>query len=451
MSESVVDVLEGTTFAGKTTIGFGLKFIIEVRKSIQKQHLIAGESKGTVEAHIINPENGLLDLWGDEIEYNPDGKGKVGLPHLKMEDKIIYVVGYSDISKYKKVLGGQFGCVGIDEVNIANMDFVREMFLPRFDYCLLTLNPDNPDLDIYKEVINRSRPLEYLKSHVPDYIWEELKKEKPVNGWNYWFFTYDDNISLTPEKRMALLNSQPEGTKQYKTKIEGRRTKGVGLLLRLMKHNIITEFELLNKMKSSRDDGEDLKFLKFSCGVDTSYSRESDDTISFIFGGLTNKYQWIVLEETVLNNKGRSEEELIAPSDIPRMLCEFLDMCRDKWCSKNITIRDVYVDSADSATLSELTKYKRTHGIIYNFIPSWKKTTIMNRINLENGWLAQGYYLILEHCVNHIKEHNKYSWKPNADEPEDGNDHTINASQYSWLPYKQLIGGNRDGVDKDND
>jgi len=40
----------------------------------------------------------------------------------------------------------------------------------------------------------------------------------------------------------------------------------------------------------------------------------------------------------------------------------------------------------------------------------------------------------------HIKEHNTYSWLPNKDIPEDGNDHTINASQYGWIPYKEKIG-----------
>jgi phage terminase large subunit len=47
----------------------------------------------------------------------------------------------------------------------------------------------------------------------------------------------------------------------------------------------------------------------------------------------------------------------------------------------------------------------------------------------------------VEHCINHIKELESYSWKEDKDnEPEDRNDHTINASQYAWLPYKMDIG-----------
>ena len=84
--------------------------------------------------------------------------------------------GYSDISKWKKILGKQLGAVFVDEINIANMDFVRELFLPRFQYLMATLNPDNPNKEIYKEIVNRARPIEKYKDSVPSHIWEELNK-----------------------------------------------------------------------------------------------------------------------------------------------------------------------------------------------------------------------------------------------------------------------------------
>ena len=40
-----------------------------------------------------------------------------------------------------------------------------------------------------------------------------------------------------------------------------------------------------------------------------------------------------------------------------------------------------------------------------------------------------------------IRELESYSWKSDKDvEPEDGNDHMINSTQYGWLPYKHEIG-----------
>ncbi len=51
------------------------------------------------------------------------------------------------------------------------------------------------------------------------------------------------------------------------------------------------------------------------------------------------------------------------------------------------------------------------------------------------------FLLVQEYCQPEIDELNSYSWDEDNDNvPEDGNDHTINADQYSWLPYKHKIG-----------
>ena len=71
---------------------------------------------------------------------------------------------------------------------------------------------------------------------------------------------------------------------------------------------------------------------------------------------------------------------------------------------------------------------------------AYKKTTIIDRINFQLGWIAQGCYLVCEHCKNHLNELENYAWSEKADIPEDRNDHTINANQYAWLPYIDLIG-----------
>ena len=56
-------------------------------------------------------------------------------------------------------LGGQYGCLYIDELNTADIDFVREAAM-RCGYFMGTLNPDDPNLDVYKEYINCSRLLQ---------------------------------------------------------------------------------------------------------------------------------------------------------------------------------------------------------------------------------------------------------------------------------------------------
>ena len=439
-TDSKVDILEGTTYAGKTTIAFGIRFVQMAKETKLHKHLIAGESLGTIESNILNPDNGMLDLWGDEVVYYRNGHKDVSLPHLRIGDDVVYLVGYSDISKYKKVLGGQFGAVGIDEINIANINFVRQIFLPRFEYCLCTLNPDDPKKQIYTEYIDRARPTEKYKDLIPTQITKLQAKQEPVKNWHYWFFTYDDNDGITDEKREELLTSTKKGTVEYKTKIEGVRTKAVGIIFNLMPRNIITPAE-----------AKQMKFVQFTAGLDTSYSQKTSDTLAWTFGGITNQGVYVYLDEITANNadakpviiNGKSynpfkaNEGQIAPSDTTEISNAFMMKNKDDWGFS----RQIFIDSADAATMSEMLKAKYKNGWITEPIKSYK-IPIIDRIVLQNKWMASGYYLIVDTNKEHIDELNNYAWDADKDNvPEDGNDHTINSSQYNWIPYKLMIGG----------
>ena len=163
---ALVEFLEGTTYAGKTTVGI-VKFMLKVAQSPKKLHILSGLDLGTIEKNIINKDLGIIDIFGALVQYNANGKGQHSLPHLSYQNKIIYVLGYDNKSRWKKILGGQYGCLYIDEINIADMEYVREVSM-RCDYLLATLNPDDPSLPIYEEYINHSRPL-------PQYEQDALK------------------------------------------------------------------------------------------------------------------------------------------------------------------------------------------------------------------------------------------------------------------------------------
>ena len=157
LTETKRDYLEGTTAAGKTTVGI-FKFMMMVAKSDIKYHVMAGVDIGTIEKNVINSERGLLEQFEDIADYHGSGKGNIRLPHIEYITpngiKIIYVCGMDDKRRWKKVLGSQFGCVYIDEVNLADMEFMREI-THRCKYMMTTSNPDSPDLDVYKEFIKR--------------------------------------------------------------------------------------------------------------------------------------------------------------------------------------------------------------------------------------------------------------------------------------------------------
>lgn len=426
------DFLEGTTASGKTTVGAGVKFMRMVSRSRKKLHIIASKTTGTAEKNIIQQDNGILDIH-PKARYYGNGDKDNKLPHIKFEGKVIYILGYDNRDKWELVLGSQFGCVYIDEINTANIDFIREIST-RNDYLMATLNPDDPNLDVYKEFINRSRPYKKYAADVPQEIMQELK-EDPVPKWRYWFFAFRDNLSLTPEAIEKKIRSAPPGTKLYKNKIQGLRGKATGLIFPNFdrKQHAVPAAWIQQQIQSGK-----IKFKKFSAALDTSYSSKSPDTIAMVFQGITEDRKLVTLAEKVYSNADLNTP--LAPSDTVLKLIDFLEQCRNEWGFS----RDVFVDSADQATLTELRKYKRLHGCLYNFVDAYKKVGIIDRIKLQLGWIQQGCYLVVDACMEHLGELDRYSWDESKDKPEDRNDHTINANQYAWIPYRQLIGFEED-------
>ena len=438
-NKAVVEILEGTTASGKTTTGM-VKFILKVMESKQKLHIISGQNLGVVEKNIINCDLGILDIFGTNVKYNPKGRGQNGLPHLSIasgdEEKIIYILGYDNAIRWKYALGGQYGCIYIDEINTAHMDYVRQTFM-RCDYLMATLNPDDPDKEIYQEFINRCRPIDKYKGTAPKEI-EDMLNEEHTDKWVWWYFSFDDNAGLSEKKKEQIKKSHKVGTSEYRHYILGLRGKAEGIIFDNFDEKVhcITYNQSLALIKDKSNKKQEEWFVQFSAGLDTSYSKNSDDTIAMSFIGITNKRNIYLLAEEVYNNK--YEKTPCAPSDIADKFFNFLEKNRGIYGFAH----DTFIDSADQATITELAKYKLKNGTIYNFNSAYKGLKILDRITLQKGWFAKEQMYVVNTCKNYIKELKTYSWsdKKNKTEPEDANDHMINSVQYAWMPFKQKIG-----------
>ena len=434
-----VEFLEGTTAAGKTTVG-AVKFLLVVAESAKKQHIISGLDTGTIEKNILTKDLGLLDIFGGLLDYYPNGRGFESMPHLIYKtpngNKTIYILGYDNKSRWKKALGGQYGCLYIDEINVADMEYVREASM-RCDYLMATLNPDNPELPVYKEYINHSRPLpEFANDGPPELL--RMLNEPPKPNWIWWYFSMDHNAGLSEQKKQQIISNVPPGTKIYKNKILGLRGKTSGLVFSnfYRSKHLISEAEAKKLIKTQNHQKE--YFVKFSAGLDTAYSSSSPDTIAMSYIGITSLGRCLLLEERVYNNANLKEP--IAPSDTVLNYIAFLDRCRDKWGA----CRDCFIDSADQATITEFRKHVRKNGSLYAFNPAWKQMKIVDRINTQLGWFAKGMFLVCDTCKTYVSELESYSWKEDKDmEPEDANDHMINSVQYAWIPYTPKIGGEK--------
>lgn len=323
---------------GKTTVGAGVKFMYMVSASSKRLHIIAAKTTGIAEKNIIQQENGILDLHRNAV-YCGNGDRNNKLPHIKFEGKLIYVLGYDNKDKWENVLGSQFGCVYIDEINTADIDFVREIST-RNDYLLATLNPDDPSLPVYREFVNRSRPCAKYAADVPEEILRELTEE-PVPGWRYWFFSFRDNLSLTEADIQRKMDAAPKGTKLYKNKILGLRGRATGLVFDLQQRHIITAAQAAEH-----------RFLYYSIGCDTSYSRQSHDCLTFEAVGITADKKCILLLEETHNNRDKTNP--FAPSDVIPLLNRFAEQVKSRYGFA----RTIYIDSADAGTIQEAPKPK---------------------------------------------------------------------------------------------
>lgn len=365
---------------------------------------ICGKTVRSAERNIIVPLQSIVDITH---YYKLTYTRSVNLLTIEGNGKknSFYIFGGKDESSYELIQGITLSGVFLDEVVLMPRSFVEQALARTLSVenakLWFNCNPDTQMHWFLLEWINKSEQKKALHLH----------------------FAMEDNPILTAQQ-IENAKSMYEGI-FYRKYVLGEWVNAEGIIFTAFdrKKNIISE----NDIKS-------MKFICFTSGLDTAYSSKSEDTIAMTFAGITDNGKYVMLSEKVLNNKGRKIP--FAPSDIALKYAEFLENCRFKYGFA----RDVFIDSADSATITELYKMKRQTGSIYNFNPAWKKTKIIDRLSLMSGWLATGNYLINAECTEHIAELERYSWSDKENIPEDRNDHTINSSQYAWLPYKNMIG-----------
>jgi hypothetical protein len=232
--DSRIDVVEGPSGTGKTTAA-KLKFINRTFESERLQHFIAAESAVVANRNLVDGDTGLLELSKGAMKRGT--KNERG-QHLIMRDdanreKIIYILGYGDESRWKDILGSTTGCGLIDEANLAKYKFIvqaiRGMSRPTADFYLcFTLNPQDPSHENYQKLLNKARPLRRLLPEIPQGTIEELRKSPMMARMIYWHFLHQDNPELTAEAIQTFRDALLPGSPEYLSLIDGVRTTATG-------------------------------------------------------------------------------------------------------------------------------------------------------------------------------------------------------------------------------
>ena len=441
-----VEILEGQTSAGKTTIGIGLKFILLVSLSKKKLHLLCGYTMGKLESSIIVKENGIVDIanqLGYKVDYFPNGKGEVRLPHIvvygktRVEDKIIYCAGYSDTTKWKDILGNQYGIVAVDEANIADIDFLRELSMRR-DYWMMTLNPDDPNMPIYAEFINHSRPLKHYENDYPKELLNQLYSGEAKDGYIHWYFTMNDNRALSEEKKQQIIDSVPPNSKQYKNKILGLRGRSEGLVYEEFTDSKIipiNEFKYLpNEMVS-----------RVICGLDSGLNNDATALVTCL---LTTAGRLLCIPSFYYLPKIGSNANSIQARNIANWL--------NYWLPRfGINITNIVSIFGDSAALTQDLIYEINLQTPFNASAVEKKDILKDTQRVKSIIGKDDYFYIIDAGYRNplnpeellgqtdmfIVELNNKVWDLKKNQPEDGNDHCIDAFKYGSYYIYYAYGG----------
>ena len=436
-----VECAEGQTYAGKTTIG-AIKFILRVKASSKKQHCICGLDTGTIEKNIIKSEMGIETYFGDEIDYRGNGDVNYNLPHIYVKSnkglKVIFLFGYADQSRWKKALGGQFGCAMIDEVNTADMDLVREVAM-RCDYLLMTLNPDDPNLPIYREYINHCRPLPNFEKDVPSEMMNQLLSQPAKEGWVHWYFRMDDNPNLTPEKKASIIANVPEGSKTWKAKILGLRGRSEGLV-----YDEFTDKKIIKL--------EQFKWLpmemvsKVICGLDSGLNNDATALVTTL---ITTAGRLLVIPSFYYLPKIGSNANSQQAINIAKWL--------DYWLPRfGINITNMVSIIGDSAAITQDLMYEINLKTPFRAMKVEKKDILKDTQRVKSIIGKEDWFYIIDagyrnplnpnevlgHNDMFIVELNNQIWDLKKNQPMDGNDHCIDAFKYaSSYIYQMFRGG----------
>ena len=262
---SQVIFAEGTTNAGKSFI-VGIAFIMRIlsEDDTRTQFVLAGESVPVLERMFIQNEASFYNIFKPICEYTRAGQGGARIV-IEMgndrPDKTIYLVGYDNKKRWRSILGLTIHGFNIEEINIADDEFVSEAFIRTFrngGWMYATCNGGDPDLIVYTDYMNKGRPLDKWASQIPKETWEELNRSQPDMAFRYYFFSFDDNPTMTQKQRTALINNTPKNSYQWKTKIVGIRgiREGVIYAEYMTRERNIIDLDLLS------DDPKALDYLQ---------------------------------------------------------------------------------------------------------------------------------------------------------------------------------------------
>lgn len=364
-------IIEGKTGSSKSIIG-GIAAFHRIFKSPkeQNQFVIAATSIDTIERMVVDNKASFFNIYKKVCVYKASGVGGARIEIATPTGiKKLYFAGYDNAARYKKILGLTISGFILEEAHVAPDNFIGELFtrLYRNDsWMYATMNAGLPDQFVYMNYFNKARPRVKWAHHVPGYMWEELEKLEHDPNFIYWFFTFEDNPTMSDKQIEELWGAHVPGTYEYNSKVLARRGFVEGLLYARLLDNV-HEFHIR--------DIDKIIFEKVYVGIDIG---ATDKTIFVLLGMAHNSNIVRIIDVHEVRYKVEGEQDY---SLIIKQFDEFID----QWISK-VHISQVRIDRADPLFRNQLRNNSK-HRLSYQ---ASRSDRISERITLKQQLLMQG-------------------------------------------------------------
>jgi phage terminase large subunit len=369
--ETRFQIIEGKTGSSKSIIG-GIAAFHRIFKSPreQNQFAIAATSIDTLERMIIDNKSSFFNVYKKVCIYKSSGVGGARIEiSTPTGIKKLYLVGYDNVARYKKILGLTISGFIIEEAHVAPDGFISELFTRLYrnsSWLYATMNAGLPDQMVYTSYFNKARPHPKYLDQVPTYMMEELESLEADPNFRYWFFRFEDNPTMSDTQITELWGAHPEGSFEYNSKVLARRGFVEGLLYaRLLEKSPEIILERLKK----------LNLESIHIGIDIG---KTDKTV-FVMVGVPADLETVYIIDSHEVKSKYDEQDY---SEIIKQFDEFVNIY---WTDFGHYIRQVRIDRSNPLFVNQI----RNNSEFRFSYQSSKSDKISNRVKLKQQLLFQ--------------------------------------------------------------
>ena len=205
-SDAFINICHGSVRSGKT-IAATWRFLAHIALTDYDEFMISGKTRDTIERNVVRD---LIRMIDGSLDY----KYRKFDNYLEIENKKIWLIGFSDEGATEKVRGMTVGGWYADELTSASKSTV-EMAITRCSVdgakMFWTMNPESPYHFIYTDYITN----------------QELLDSGTVKCWH---FNLDDNLHLSQRYIDELKRVNRKSQVNYKRNILGQWVIAEGVI-----------------------------------------------------------------------------------------------------------------------------------------------------------------------------------------------------------------------------